>query len=46
MDASPLTRPSGVTPVVMSMAALSIVVGHASTFGVAPQADGGTAAHL
>jgi hypothetical protein len=41
-----LKRPSALIPVVMSMIALAIVLGDAARFGVARQADEGTAAHL
>jgi len=46
MDAALLKRPSALIPVAMSMAALAIVIGYAAMFGVARQADEGTAAHL
>jgi len=45
MKAVLLNRPSALFPVVMSAAALSIVLGYAVMFGVAPQADEGIAAH-
>ncbi len=38
--------PSGALPLVMSLIALSIVLGYAVRFGTAPQPDEGTAAHL
>ena len=41
-----LRRPSAFVPVVMSIAALSIVLSYAVIFGVARQADEGTAAHM
>ncbi len=46
MDADLLKKPSAFFPMVMSVAALSIVLGSAAMFGVARQADEGTAAHL
>ena len=46
MDAALLKRPSALIPVAMSMAALAIVIGYAAMFGVARQADEGTAAHF
>ena len=46
MDMTLLRRPSAVIPLAMSVAALATVVGYAATFGVARQADEGTAAHL
>jgi hypothetical protein len=41
-----LKRPSAFAPIAMSSAALATVVGYAVTFGTAPQADEGAAAHL
>ena len=41
-----MRRPSAMLPVVMSGVALAIVIGYATLFGVARQADEGTAAHL
>ena len=41
-----LKRPSALVPVAMSMIALTLVLGYAAMFGVARQADEGTAAHL
>jgi hypothetical protein len=41
-----MRRPSAVLPMVMSGVALAIVIGYATMFGVARQADEGTAAHL
>ncbi len=46
MKAALLNRPSAFIPVVMSVAALAVVLGYAAMFGVARQADEGTAAHL
>jgi hypothetical protein len=43
---STLWRPSALIPVAMSLAALSLVLGHIAFFGVAREADEGTAAHL
>ena len=43
---STLTRPSALVPLAMSLAALSLVLGHIVLFGGARQADEGTAAHL
>lgn len=39
-------RPSALLPIVMSLAALALVVGYAAMFGTARQEDEGTAAHL
>ena len=41
-----ITRPSAFVPVVMSLAALAIVVVHIIMSGAARQADEGAAAHL
>lgn len=41
-----LRRPSALIPVTMSLIALGIVIGYATMFGTARQADEGTAAHL
>ena len=46
MDGSALKRPSAFLPLLMSAAALAIVLGYAALFGTARQADEGTAAHL
>ena len=41
-----LKQPSAFLPVVMSLAALSLVLLHVALFGAAREADEGTAAHL
>jgi hypothetical protein len=46
MDGALLKRPSAFIPVAMSIAALATVVGYAAMFGIARQADEGTAAHV
>ena len=46
MDISTMKQPSAFIPVVMSLAALAIVLGHIAMFGAAREADEGTAAHL
>jgi len=46
MDAALLRRPSALIPLAMSVAALATVIGYAAMFGIARQADEGTAAHL
>ncbi len=46
MNFSTLKRPSALIPLAMSFAALSVVLGHIAIFGVARQADEGTAAHI
>jgi hypothetical protein len=43
---SMLKRPSALLPVAMSLAALATVIAYATMFGVARQADEGTAAHI
>ncbi|RUL75917.1 hypothetical protein [Dyella choica] len=40
------TRPSAVAPILMSLAALAMVLGHIALFGTVRQADEGAAAHL
>lgn len=39
-------NPSALIPMVMSLTALSLVVGHITMYGTARQPDEGTAAHL
>lgn len=46
MNISMMKRPSAFVPVVMSLAALAIVLGHVAMFGAAREPDEGTAAHL
>jgi len=46
MNISSMEQPSAFIPVVMSLAALAIVLGHIAMFGAAREADEGTAAHL
>ena len=46
MNISTMKHPSAFIPVVMSLAALAIVLGHIAMFGAAREADEGTAAHL
>jgi hypothetical protein len=46
MSFSTLKQPSALIPLVMSLAALSVVLGHIAISGVARQADEGAAAHL
>lgn len=42
----PLKQPSAWLPLVMSLAALALVLGHAAMFGVVHEADEGAAAHI
>jgi hypothetical protein len=46
MNSKLLRRPSAFIPVIMSLVALGLVIGYAAMFGVARQADEGTAAHI
>ena len=46
MNISPAKLPSAVAPVVMSLAALSLVVIHVVRFGIVKETDEGTSAHL
>ncbi len=46
MKVSLMKQPSALLPVAMSLAALALVLGHIALFGVAHEADEGTAAHL
>jgi hypothetical protein len=46
MNAQSIKRPSAWLPVMMSVAALAIVLIHLARYGTAREADEGTAAHL
>jgi len=46
MFISIMKQPSAFIPVLMSLAALTIVLGHVAMFGAVREADEGTAAHL
>ncbi len=46
MNRSTLKQPSAWLPLVMSLAALVLVIGHVARFGIAREADEGLAAHL
>jgi hypothetical protein len=46
MNASLIKKTSAWLPMVMSLAALAVVLVHVARFGVARQADEGTSAHL
>ena len=46
MKASMVRRPSAFVPLLMSAAALAVVLAHVAIFGPAREADEGTAAHL
>jgi hypothetical protein len=41
-----MRQPSAFLPLVMSLAALALVLGHAAIFGIVHEADEGTAAHV
>ncbi len=46
MDGALLKRPIALIPIAMSAAAFATVIGYAAMFGIARQADEGTAAHV
>jgi hypothetical protein len=46
MNISTLKQPSAFVPLLMSVAALALVLGHLAMFGAAREVDEGTAAHL
>ncbi len=46
MQVSPMKQPSALVPLVMSFAALALVLGHFALFGIVHEADEGTAAHI
>ena len=46
MTISTLKQPSAFIPLVMSLAALALVLGHVAVFGIIHEADEGTPAHL
>ena len=46
MNVSPMKQPSALLPLAMSLAALTVVLGHVALFGAEHEADEGTAAHL
>ena len=46
MQISPMKQPSALVPLVMSFAALALVLGHFALFGIVHEADEGTAAHI
>lgn len=46
MNVSPAKQPSAFIPIAMSMAALATVLYHVAMFGMAREADEGTAAHI
>jgi len=46
MNRSVMKQPSAIVPVLMSLAALMLVLVHAVRFGIVHEADEGTSAHL
>jgi hypothetical protein len=46
MNFPSMKQPSAFLPLAMSLAALSMVLGHAAIFGVVHEADEGTPAHI
>ena len=46
MRVSLIKQPSALLPMIMSIAALGLVVGHAAMYGVVHEADEGAAAHI
>ena len=46
VNVSLLRQPSTYLPLAMSLAALTLVLGHAAVYGVVHEADEGTAAHV
>ncbi|MEO8499665.1 MAG: hypothetical protein ABI565_02030 [Vicinamibacteria bacterium] len=46
MNISPAKLPSAIAPVVMSMAALALIVVHVVRYGIVREVDEGTSAHL
>ncbi len=46
MNFTTLKQPSALIPLAMSLAALSVVLGHIAIFGVTHEKDEGAAAHL
>ena len=46
MNATLLKKPSAALPIVMSLAGIAVVVGHAAIYGTAHEADEGAAAHI
>ena len=45
-DVSPIKQPSAWIPLGMSLAALTLVLGHAAVYGVVHETDEGAAAHI
>ena len=45
-NVSLIKQPSALLPLAMSLAALTLVLGHAAVFGVVHEADEGAAAHI
>ena len=43
---APIRQPSAFLPIIMSLAALALVLGHIALFGTAREADEGATAHI
>jgi hypothetical protein len=46
INTSLIRQPSALIPLAMSLAALSLVIGHAAIYGIVHEADEGAAAHI
>lgn len=46
MDIPSMKQPSAFLPLAMSLTALALVLGHFAIYGIVPEADEGTPAHL
>jgi hypothetical protein len=46
MNITPFKRPSALAPVIMSLAALAVLLAHVARYGVVRGADEGAAAHV
>ena len=46
MTVSPIKQPLALIPIAMSLAAIAVLLLHISRFGIAPEPDEGTSAHI
>jgi len=46
MNFEMMRRPGAILPLVMALAALTLVLGHAAVYGIVHEIDEGTAAHI
>ena len=46
MDEPSIKEPTALLPLIMSLVAIAIVVGHAAVFGIVHETDEGTPAHI